>query len=257
MDGGALADAETTLEGGAVDGGTMPSACGASLPEATVNANGVLSPFPHIDYRILTPGFTIVSVNFTLTEDGGSSPLLEMFAEIRNSGTTVECSFLPDVSLDFHDIVGLVDTPPFYNEYTTSVTHDCLAPGEIGVIRGVARGVYQADIDTARSLTIDIGPNTIGTSTRALDGPLVLRADIIESASGWVVDGDLSIATTIYNYGYVALARDYRGVLVDELLAFPAELGTLSGGSTVAFTTGATACPFDSFVAYQSWILRP
>jgi hypothetical protein len=240
--------------GGTGGGSTIGDSCG---PAATVNADGVLTAFPHITYSISPAGWSLESVNFVVTEDGDPrGPLLEMFGELVNDTGTTECSFLPNVLLEFDEVITLVEGPAYFGEVVMSVTTDCLGPGETGVLTGVARGITTADLAAATSLTIMVEPNTFDTYFPAAGGPTVTMAEVSSvTAGGFGLRGKLLIGETIYNYGMRVYPRDARGVLVDELLAFPNELDTLGSGSTVDFETDGVDCNFDDYLLFQSWIV--
>jgi hypothetical protein len=233
----------------------------ADLPPAEVNADGVLTTYPHIAHTI-DDGFALLTTNFVVTEDGDSrGPLLELFAEIQNTGSSPECQFLPDIWLDFDELVGLMRAQPHDSEYVTTVTTDCIPSGGVGVIRALARGITEDDLATAVWLTLDPHPSSFGTYTPATNGPTILGASLVEGQDpwdmeGWYLSGSLLIGTTIRNYGLRVFPRDDRGVLFADLVAFPNDLGILAGGSTVPFDTSAAPRSFDSDLRFQSWIVE-
>lgn len=59
----------------------------------------------------------------------------------------------------------------------------------------------------------------------------------------------------IENYGLTVYPRDDRGLLVDELGAFPGELGTLPAGSSHDFETDASPCEISDVSWFHSWIV--
>ncbi|MCA9578532.1 MAG: hypothetical protein R3B40_13585 [Polyangiales bacterium] len=247
-------------DGGGGDVGTTPTDLGmgttgcADLPATSVNAGGVRSAYPNIQYSAGT-GYRIDSVGVKVTEDGDSrGPLFEMFIEVTNTGATIGCSYLPDVSLDFEELLGTVDGDGYYNDFGS--LYSCIAPGQSGILTALERGLDRSDLEAASSLTITMNPFALGTYTRETDGPTFTQEDVVSDADGYGVAGRLSINTTIYNYGVSVYPRDSRGVFVDELLAYPGELGTLSAGSTIDFDTTRTPCAFSSYRTIDGWI-RP
>ena len=117
-------------------------------------------------------GFALKSVNFVIREDGDSrGPLLEMLAEVQNGRSTIECEFLPDVSLGAKAIVGLIATRPHYGASVMTVTNDCLGPGEVGVFYGLARGITTSTLDAESHLIVNVNPNTLDTFVPAANEP--------------------------------------------------------------------------------------
>ena len=239
--------------GSAGNGGSGP-AQSCSGPAASM-VSGTLTTYPNITPIVSPLGMTLETLNFTVTEDGDSrGPLVQMFAEIQNNSAQRECQFLPDVSLDFRELIGLVETPPYHGEITTTTITDCLAPGETGVLMAVQRGISLDDLEMASTLTIALGPNNLQEYSPATDGPDITTA-IMQTADGWTLSGMLTPTTTIWNYGMTVYPRDARGVLVAELLAFPGNLDTLVAGVPVPFETEAADCDFDDYHLFDSWIV--
>jgi len=217
--------------------------------------SGTLTTFPNISVSITPVGFAVKTLNFVVTEDGDPrGPLLEMFAEIQNNSPQIECRFLPDILLEFEELIGLVETPPYHGELLATTVSDCLSPGEIGVLPAVQRGITLADLQMATTLTIDLSPANLDTFSPATDGPDI-TANVAQSGGGWTLSGTLTPTTTIWNYGMNVYPRDARGVLVAELLAFPGNLDTLPAGVPVPFETEAAPCSFDDYLLFDSWIL--
>lgn len=259
-DGGVSGDAGgSRVDGGGppgTDGGGPPPSTACDTAPATTGSSGERTAFPHIDAFVTPARFQLLSVNFVVTEsDDPRGDLLEMFLEVQNSGSEVECRFVPDVTLDFQEIVGLLETPPHYTEFVMTVVSDCLSPGDVGVMRGVARGIGTDDLATAASLQVDLTPSTESGSP-ATGVPTLSGQRVESSAEGFVIRGQVTPVTTIRNYGYTAYARDSRGLLFAELLAFPGELATLPAGSPIDFETGPTPCEISEYVEYQGWIVE-
>jgi hypothetical protein len=148
----------------------------------------------------------------------------------------------------------LVYAKPHFDEVVTSVTSECIAPGEVGVLAGVQRGITAEDLAAATSLGIDLEPFGIGTTTVATNGPMVTASVVMAAAGGWALGGQVTPRETIRNYGIRVYARDDRGLLFAELLAFPGELGTLAAGAPVSFETQPADCQFGSHLLFDSWI---
>jgi hypothetical protein len=249
-----IGDARPDGGAGAGGGGGAPGQGCASEP-ALINANGVLTAFPRIVTSVVPAGLSLKSVNFVVTEDGDPrGPLIEMFGEIVNTGTLTECSFLPDVFLGFDELITIVEADPHFGTFVTSVTTDCIGPGRTGVMNGVQRGITRAELDMATSLTVNLNPSRLDTYRPATNGPL-RTGQITVTATGWAVRGQLTIGTTIRNYGMRVYPKDGRGLLFAELLAFPGNLAPLYAGSTIDFETESAHCAFGEYLVFDSWIV--
>lgn len=226
-----------------------PTACGS--PPATTVA-GVLTPFAGSTFLVSPSQFRLISFNVKMTDDGDTrGPLSEAYAEFQNTGSTVECSFLTNVFIGTAEFFGLPTTPPWRSEFG-SVT-DCVGPGEVGVWEGLSRDLEPIDLELPLYVDLDLRPNGFGTHTRAF-GPNVTSESVVMTDEGYAIAASLNVVDTIWNFGYDAYPKDERGVIIDELLAFPGELGTLSAGSVIPFETSSTECPITSFLSYFSWI---
>ncbi|MCC6875574.1 MAG: hypothetical protein IT378_14805 [Sandaracinaceae bacterium] len=253
-------DASTPpADGGVPDTGSPDG--GDALPPAVVNPDGVLTPFPHIRYAISPPEFEIVSANFVVEHDGDTrGPLLSAYFEIRNGGAYVDCDIGADVYLDFRDLVGIVEGEPYYQRIGTgplfTVTSDCIAPGRSGVLHAVQRGIDETDLALAGdlSITLDIYRSSVVVYTPAGDGPLV-DVSVRPVEGGYGLGGTITLQRTLHNYAMRFYPRDSRGVIVDELLAFPGHLEILPIASTQPFETLGTPRPIESYLFFDSWIV--
>jgi hypothetical protein len=229
------------------------------LPPAVVNEDGVLTPFPHLRFFV-DPGYRLQTANFVITDDGDArGPLLQFYAELENQTGSIRCRFLPDIWLDSKEIIAVVTAHPYYEQYfngdLSSVTNSCIPHGSIGVFYGVARGVTYDDIAQAYALFVDPKP-FLSSLTYVLptDGPLLEDMQVALDEEGWGLRGTVRVRASIWNYALRVYPRDHRGVLTDELYAFPGSLDTLHAWSTHSFQTSRTTGAFDEFRAFQSWI---
>lgn len=244
-------------------GALEPDAGGPSdLPPAVVSPDGVLTPFPSIRVTVTPPELSLETLNFVVTHDGDSrGPLVTMYAELRNDGIDVECGFVPDVWLDAFEIVTVVEAEPFYDRYSSgtlsTTTSDCIPPGGSGVLEGVQRGLDEADLALASHLVIDARPFRSSFTERVAptDAP-TLDVAVVEGAEGWSIEGTMTPRRTIRNYAFRAYARDARGVLFAELLAFPGELATLPPFVAQTIATDVAPRSFTDHRSFQSWIVE-
>ncbi len=229
-----------------------------NLEPATVNADGVLTNRPDISFfRTGSAILTITTANFVLLEDGDDrGPLLQFMGEFRNDDFEGHCFFLPDVSLDYQEIITQAHGGPAYEGENFSTVMSCVGPGLSGVYYGVARGISQDDIDSGFTLSYDFGPSPVWTPDTAFDEPTLSRADVIQTDSGWIVDGDLRANGNFYNSSISIYPRDSRGLITDELKAFPRDLGDIFKGEVVGFQTDAHERKFDDYLYVLSWISR-
>jgi hypothetical protein len=257
--GGTDAGGSSGAGGGSAGSAGMgaPKACG---PEASLNADGMLTAYPDIDV-VVTPAadFAITSFNFVVVEDGDErGPLVKFLAELKNVGTGLHCQFLPEVFLDGTELITLVYGPPKHLKIGDTVfttVDECIGPGESAVLSGVQRGVTEADLSAANVLTIDPGPSNFDTDVYLPAVPPVIEdTEVVASGEGFVLKGTVSYGATIRNQGIRVYPRDARQLLVDEIMAFPGDLGIHAAGSTAPFETEPTPCAFSDQELFQSWI---
>jgi hypothetical protein len=265
---GSSADAGSKSDAGSSGGGSggmggaggspaTPQACG---PEASMNADGVLTAYPNISVTV-TPAtdFEITSFNFVVTDDGDArGPLLEFFADLKNIGTQQHCQFLPMVYLGADELITLVYGPPKHLKIGTTVfttVDECIGPGESAVMSGVQRGITEAALEAATSLTIDPGPSNFETDEYLpAVAPTIQDAQVVTADAEFLLKGTVSYTENIRNQGIRVYPRDSRQLLVGELLAFPGDLGPHLAGSTAPFETESTPCGFTEYELFQSWI---
>lgn len=222
----------------------------ADLPPA-VDSNGILSAFPSIDYIASGADFRIVSTNFVTSQfDSPSGPLVDFFAEVENLSATTECNLFADVTLDGADLIGLVQGPPHVAEILpNTVTNSCVPAFGRAVVTGLIRGV---DLSTAR--TVRIAFDTFRDDYSRAPGEPLLVGTQEESESGWIFEGSVTPTETIYNHSLRVFTMDARGLITNQLRAFPGELATLFGGIAVDFATLGAPCSWESEYAFQGWI---
>lgn len=270
--------------GGSTEGGSGPGSSGGSSAEAgsaasaagggesagagglasepppsckdvpVTSVSGVRTAFPSIRYDFFNAGFQLVSVHFTFSDlQAIDGPLLQLFVEVKNVGSTLECNFSPDVTLDFKKITSVVSAAAYYD--STTVTNDCIAPGQLGVLYGNSRDVSQEAFAATQSLTIYLGPHSSGRFVEATDGPS-LTTRVVPSGTGSKLAGQMTVRTPIYNYAMTVFARNPSGLLAARLWAFPGKLQPLASSAMVEFETEPSTCPFVDFLLFQSWIVQ-
>lgn len=263
FDGAILSDSGPATDTGPRDLGMVPDSttpdggppvtCGEGAPAST-NAQNVLTNFPGISWSSIPSHIVPVTANFTLTDDGGSRPLFEIFVELRNASFESQCDFIPDVTLNGKEIVGLVETPP-HQDTMFDFNNDCLSRGDIGVYRGVSRSITESDLGPGSTLFFDADPSSFSRGTPLTSMPTLEGLSVTEvEGGGYGLTGTLRPHRTIYNYGLRVYPRDERGLLVNELVAFPNELETLPAGSSWPFATDGTPCEFGDYQYFQGWI---
>ena len=248
-DAGPRSDTGAGADAGGSDGGTPPAGC-AGLPPAMTTPTGVRTAYPGITY-VVEFGYTLRTINFV--HDGTR---LHVFAEVANNSGSAECDFFPDMTFNGIDLYpDIVDTPPHYTSTVSTVTNDCLSVGDVGVVHGRSTEVALEDLSSG-TLVLDMSPNTFGTPYRATNGPTILSSMPAMTAEGWVVRGQIRPMVAVRNYSLATYARDSRGLLIGELLAFPMMLGTLPAGSTIDYEGGdPIPCAFTEVLQLQSWIV--
>ncbi|MCU0672961.1 MAG: hypothetical protein MUE69_09255 [Myxococcota bacterium] len=240
---------------GTRDAGTSDSGLLCAIGRTGTTASGTRTNFPQIDITS-DPRFRVVTAGFFVDRDGDPrGPLLFALLELENVSTQSFCSLIPDAYLDGVELVGLVETPAHYETaFTSSVTADCMRPGERGFYDAVARGVDVDDLQTARRLDFGFASTPyVADSTLAFPAP-TLTVEAESTPEGWRLAGTMVPPRTIRNYAMRAFARNADGIPNARLLAFPGSLGTLAGGVPNDVETLTTPCAIASFDAYQSWI---
>lgn len=238
-------------DSGSDDGSALPATCPEG-PAPSMNPQGILGHYPSQTWMLGSPTLVPISVNYVVTEDGDSrGPLLEMWVEVRNDGDT-ECYLLPEVFIDGEEIIGLVTSAPF-EDGISGVTVECIGPGGIGVYGGLARGIFEADLE-ASTVSFNPLPNTFFDATPALAPTLTDQGVALLDDDSVGFTATLRPDRDIHNYKLSVYPRDAHGLVFDELLAFPNELDTLSADSTWPVETLGAPCSFDDHHLYQSWI---
>jgi hypothetical protein len=236
-----------------------PEACG---PAASLNAQGALSAYPNISVTVVpATDFAVTSFNFRVIEDGDArGPLLKLFVELKNIGAGLQCKFIPDVTLDGKEIVTTSYGPAKHLKIGTTIfstVDPCIEPGQTAVLSGVQRGITEDKLKLATNLSIQPNPSNLST-TEYLPAtpPTIASAQVVPSQAndGYLLKGNVSYTNAVHNQGIRVYPRDSRKLLVDELLAFPGNLGAHAAGSSAPFETNATPCAFEDYLLFQSWI---
>lgn len=238
------------------DAAVSPPGCGTP-PAGTVSGTRTAHPHIAINFSPATT-FSLLSSNFRIEDedDPEREPLLRWYAEIQSNVSTPQCGLFAEVELlapSAREIVTIVETDRYEDRF--EIRSRCIGLGEVAILVGVQRGISSADLDDASFLSVRIDdPWARDDVFPVVGGPVLTRQTAASTAEGFVVDAEIRVPENIWNYGYRAYPRDARGLLIDELLAFPGELETLYAGSTHAFSTDANPCPFGEFLSLQTWL---
>lgn len=242
--------------GASGDGGSSGASSGLEPcgPEAGLNAQGILTSHPAMTFTVDDPSHELETVNIVPYIAPSGIDTLTIYAELTNVGLETRCSYLFDAWLDGYDILVQAETPPFESELF-SATDICLAPGDTAVLVGVQNHIPIATVNAATSFELNVRTRSpVYPSYHASNAP-TLDAVIEEGTSGGhVISGTVVPGVAIYNYSMHFYPRDSRGLLVDELLAFPGDLERLTAGISVEFSTTESECTFDEYVFIHSWI---
>ena len=248
MTGASTGDVSGTTGGGT---GNVAAPCG---PEPAKNAQGILTSHPNLSIDIGHEDFELLSVTILPYIAASGIDTLDLYAEVMNIGLEDHCSFLFDTRLDGLEIIVLSQTPPHRQEDFTT-THGCLRPGETGILTGIQNDISADMIEAATTLQFNMTSlPPLNPLSEPTDAPTV-NAVIAEGAEGgYLVSGTSTPNAAIYNYVMSFYPRDSRGLLVDELLAFPGDLESLTAGITLEFASTESECQFDEYVFLQGWI---
>lgn len=237
--------------GSGTGGASTPVACG---PAASQNAQGILTSHPGMTFVLGHDSFELETVNIVPSIAPSGIDTVDVYAELRNVGTETLCYIFSDATLDGREILVMADTPPHKDEILTT-TGSCLLPGETAILNGIQNDIPAATINAgtvfAFNLTASATPYAV---TVPVDRPTVTASIVPGTMGGDVVTGAVVPQVNIYNYGMSFYARDSRGLIVAELLAFPGELGSLPAGVSIAFSSEESECQFDEYVFIDSWI---
>lgn len=234
-------------------GGTvaMLAPCG---PEASENAQGVLTSHPAMMFDVGDPDFELETLNIVPSTAPSGIDTLNVYGELTNVGTETRCFLFFDARLDGMEVLVQAEMPPLKEDgYTT--TQDCLPPGQTAILVGLQNDIPAATVNAATTFELNMtSMAAFGPLAAALDGPTV-EATIEEGTSGGNrVVGTITPNVSSWNYGMRFYPRDSRGLIVDELLAFPGSLGDLVPGVSLDFETLESECQFDEYVFVDSWI---
>jgi hypothetical protein len=221
-----------------------------NVPPASLSPSGVLTPYPHISVADVPAGLTINSLNFSYIE---SSKLVNLYADISNTGTATICPGA-DLLVDSVDFNGSITMPPYHSTISSSQTTACLAPGDAGILSGLASIPNKEQfLESASALHLTIQDFSFGDYVPAAGGPS-LSAPVIESESAWAISGSAYIPETMYNVLLTFFARDDRGLIIVQDGAYLRDGGTLLGGSSEPFSSFGTPCEYSQFESFTTWI---
>lgn len=253
-DSGVITRPDGGRDAGRVDGGLpeLGELCGIGTTGSTLS--GIPTNFPNIAIES-DARFRIRSAGYSVRRDMDTrGPLLMVYLEVENVGFETYCTIIPDAYLDSVELIGSVETAPhFYTEFPSGVTNGCLAPGEVGIYDGIARGVDVADLERSDTLYF-VFDSSLYVRETVRAGEPILSITPASTEEGWVMRGSLTPVRTIRNYGLRVFTRDSRGLIVAGLLDFPGSLENIFGGVRYDVETDATPCEIVDYEAYQSWI---
>lgn len=246
--GGSTGTVTTTTAGGGT-GNVAP--CG---PAPADNAQGILTSHPQLDFDLGHEDFELLTVNIVPSIALSGIDTLDLYAEVMNIGFEDHCSLLFDTRLDGLEIIVLAEAPPHTQEDWTT-THGCLRPGEVGILTGIQNYITADMIEASTSLEFNMTSlPPLNPLSQPIDAPIVDATIVGGEEGGNLVSGTVTPTVPIYNYGMRFYPRDSRGLLVDELLAFPGDLDSLTPGVTLDFASNESGCAFDDYVFLHGWI---
>lgn len=243
--------ASDTGGGSGTGGAGTPVPCG---PAASQNAQGILTSHPGMTFVLGHDSFELETVNIVPSIAPSGIDTMDVYAELKNVSTEALCYIFSEATLDGLEILVIADTPPHTDEILTT-TGSCLLPGETAILNGIQNDIPAATINGATVLSFNLtASESYGVVTVPVDRPTVTASIAPGTLGGDVVSGTVVPQVSIYNYGMSFYARDSRGLIVAELLAFPGELSSLPAGVSIAFSSEESECQFDEYVLIDSWI---
>ncbi|MEM9189930.1 MAG: hypothetical protein AAGF12_12180 [Myxococcota bacterium] len=229
-------------------GPILPPQCRGPAAE---DLTGLLTPYPNLQYGV-AEDFAIRTVNFA-DEGVAEAPALQVFVELENTGTAIECISVPELSFDGRNLPVTPYAPPYYGPL--SLTAGCVAPGEQLVLTALLEGVTPDALAASQApVDIQLNPTTVGIPAAPADAPDVRNPIVLPSTLGFQLSANIHIQGPIRDYAVRVFVRDDRGLLVDELEDLPGDNRLLAPGEIVDLETNSTPCVFDEFVLFGSWV---
>lgn len=258
-------DSATPDDAAAPDDAAMPEpdAAPALDDEAPSISGVVLTNAPHIGFtNVGTDGLVIVSANFIVQEASSGLAFIHMFGDVENQGAELQCQMLTD-SFSFDggpDELVVVTSNPYKSATSSStLSTECIEPGQRGVWNGIISDVPVDFIENARALSYNIdGARFFDDYLPSALEPAVLYADPRMGDAGWFIAGLIRTGDlAIYNVGIDFFARDRYGLIFDDTTAYPEDLGTLDPNITLYYESFpflfSEAKP-DSVTSYAGYI---
>jgi hypothetical protein len=230
---------------------TTPSVTGP----ATTNASGVLTTLGGAAFT-KTGGSLVITSLYAKIENLTSFNSIQLWGDMENRGTSLECIPLVTFAIDGYDILTIAEGPPYKGSST--VTEVCIPPGGKGIYNGIDNSVASTLLDHPTSVTYTFQTLVATNEVPHPATPSLVGATVDHGTGLYEVSGSLQArATDIHNLGIHFFVRDSSGLLRERLTAFPGDLGTIAAGSQIPFASSGLATAFSRFVAYSSFIDGP
>lgn len=247
--------------GGTSSGGAPSGGVGGATGGGNAGPNLALCPGNSISGGVITnrPGLTFTKVGGQLdllaarlwTTLGGS---FKWSGYVKNNTTKVQCIPLGTVTMNGVDVLTVVDGLP-YDEGFSTVSDECLAPGDVGGVNGIELSIPTGSL--AGITTIAYNFQTLA----ALNGtvphpstPQLVQANIVNGVIGPGISGKIKTTLPITNTGLTFYPHDQCGLPFEKQTAYPGNLANLAANTEYPFETIGGDDAFTGFRTYISFI---
>lgn len=238
--------------------GPSPAAC-SDLAVST-GSLGERTAYPWIQAFVTPSSFALQSVNYVaLPAEGDIPSRVLLYAEVSNGSGETLCASIPEVRLGGQIEDAVMDGSP-HDLPGLSVSFSCVPAGQSGFIYGIFRGMTEADLESASSLTIDVSNNAFsGMGEAPVFATSISGRSTEEFEGGHVVNQRVTASQDLTNYYQDLWIEDDRGLLIGRLNV-PHNSSTAGGvrilaGETVELRSETSPCPIVASYSIENFIL--
>ncbi len=215
------ADAHTPSPDSGHDAGRP--ACTASM-----SADGVLTNHPEATFTNLGGPLVLRTAHVTVV-DGSSTNALVVFGEIENTGTSIQCTPLPNLYVGDLHLDAVASGPAAIVAGT--VSEACIPPGERGVVFGIVDDVSPSIVSPLTSVQYAMNGQGTYPPFDTSGVPVIESSELQSTSTGWVVAGTARVAVPIRNVRLEFYGRNECGLVYGNWTAFPGDSVTEAAGT--------------------------
>lgn len=240
-DGGSLDDADIPGDAGQPDAG--PPSCTASM-----SADGVLTNHPEATFRNLGGPLVLRTAYIDVIERPTLTSFI-MFGEVENTGTTIQCTPLPDLYVSYLRLYPTVEGPPAIQSGTVSST--CIPPGGRGVLFAIENDVSPSILEPLTLVEYAMDSRAPFGAVDTTANPLIETSEVRMTSTGLVIGGTARTFVPIENVSIEFFGRNACGLVYSSWTAYPEDFETTRVG-TFEFETFPET--FDQLEIPVSWV---